>query len=91
VTYGTKVYGMGYVALAFLLAAIGVGFFVRWWLAAPLGLLALAGFIITIRIGRSGTEAERRALTDAGERAFGASGRALGGGWNPRGGGDPEQ
>ncbi|MDX6480685.1 MAG: hypothetical protein QOG85_1195, partial [Gaiellaceae bacterium] len=52
--------------------------------------LALAGFSITIRIGRSGSEAERRAFTDAGERAMGGAGRALGGGWNPRAGGDRE-
>jgi hypothetical protein len=36
VSYTTKVYGMGDVAGAFLLAALGFGFFVSWWLAARL-------------------------------------------------------
>jgi membrane protein implicated in regulation of membrane protease activity len=72
------------VAVVAVIAAVILGFVRAWWAGGLCAGLAVASFLVLLRIVRSGTDAERAALIDLGERAIGAAGRAQSGGWSPR-------
>ena len=83
-SYSTKVYGSVYAAATCLVAAVMLVFVHHWWVAGVVGLGGVLGFGFAVRNARSGTESDRRQLTEAGERGLAAAGRAEGGGWSPR-------
>lgn len=84
VTFGAKMYAVTSLATGAVVGAGVLALFRLWMLAGLLAVVASVAYAVVVRIARSGTESERRAVVDSGERAIGAVGRAGSAGWTPR-------